>query len=110
MTTIDELIEKAARKAARYVFDTWGDADGVVWSGLSDRDKEYARDCARAVLNVSGESVTSLSSLQERNRKLEEALRDFMENPLFQVAVGGNPNVVDEMLARNRALLSGGDA
>lgn len=74
MTTIDELIEKAARKAARYVFDTWGDADGVVWSGLSDRDKEYARDCARAVLNVSGESVTSLSSLQERNRKLEEEL------------------------------------
>jgi|SRR6476620_12372489 len=37
---------------------------------------------------------------------LYEALIDFIENPLFQVAVGGNPVVVDRMLDRARAALA----
>lgn len=59
-----------------------------------------------AVLDASAQPEPDLASLQERNRRLEEGLRDFLVNPLFQVAVGGNPNAVEEMLARNRALLS----
>lgn len=31
---------------------------------------------------------------------------DFMENPNFRVAVGGNPNAVDELMARARNALA----
>lgn len=38
--------------------------------------------------------------------ELAEALSDFLENPLFQVGVGGNPNAVDAMLSSARLALS----
>ena len=37
---------------------------------------------------------------------LVEALADFLENPLFQVTVGGNPNAVEAMLANARQVLA----
>src|SRR5208283_4527218 len=37
---------------------------------------------------------------------LAAALGWFLEDPRFQVAVGGNPNVVDRMLADARAALA----
>lgn len=33
------------------------------------------------------------------------ALRNFLDNHLFQVAVGGNPNAVERMIADARAIL-----
>jgi hypothetical protein len=38
--------------------------------------------------------------------ELYEALVHFIEDPTFQVAVGGNPNVVDRMLDHARAALA----
>jgi hypothetical protein len=38
--------------------------------------------------------------------ELYEALVRFIEDPTFQVAVGGNPNVVDRMLDHARAALA----
>ncbi len=37
---------------------------------------------------------------------LRASLADFLENPEFQVAVGGNPNMVDAMLERARERLA----
>lgn len=37
---------------------------------------------------------------------LYAALADMMENPLFQVAVGGNSSAVDQLLERARAALA----
>lgn len=33
------------------------------------------------------------------------ALRNFLDNPLFQIAVGGNPNAVDRMIVDAKAVL-----
>lgn len=38
--------------------------------------------------------------------ELAKALSDFLENPAFQVGVGGNPNAVDAMLSAARLALS----
>ena len=38
--------------------------------------------------------------------ELYEVVVDFMENPNFRVAVGGNPNAVDELMARARSALA----
>jgi hypothetical protein len=48
---------------------------------------------------------TNIELLAE-NTKLKAALRCFLEDDRFHVAVGGNPNVVDRMLAEARALLT----
>jgi hypothetical protein len=41
----------------------------------------------------------------DRIEQLEAALRCFLEDPRFHVAVGGNPHVVDRMLEAARAAL-----
>ncbi len=38
--------------------------------------------------------------------ELLEVVKDFMENPLYQVAVGGNPTMVDEFMTRARAVIA----
>ena len=38
--------------------------------------------------------------------ELLAVVRDFMENPLFQVAVGGNPTMVDDFMERARAAIA----
>ena len=38
--------------------------------------------------------------------ELYAVVADFMENPNFRVAVGGNPNAVDELMARARNALA----
>src|SRR5579883_1134976 len=47
-----------------------------------------------------------LNLSKSRIAALEEALRFFLADDRFQVAVGGNPIAVDEMLAKARAALS----
>ena len=47
-----------------------------------------------------------LSAAQARVRVLEGALRWFLEDERFQVAVGGNPNVVERMIKRARQALT----
>ncbi len=37
---------------------------------------------------------------------LRNALTEFLDNPDYQVAIGGNPNAVDAMLERARAALA----
>jgi hypothetical protein len=38
--------------------------------------------------------------------ELLEVVKDFTENPLCQVAVGGNPTMVDEFMTRARAVIA----
>src|SRR4051794_7157797 len=49
---MSEMIEKVARKLAMLMFDTWGDAEGVVWSGLDPTEKAKARKAAEAALSA----------------------------------------------------------
>jgi hypothetical protein len=46
-------------------------------------------------------------TLRERVAELESTLRWFLDDERFQVAVGGNPNVVEKMLSDARAALAG---
>jgi hypothetical protein len=38
--------------------------------------------------------------------ELYEVLADIMENPIFQTAIGGNPNMVEDLMARASAALA----
>lgn len=38
--------------------------------------------------------------------ELYEALSDIMENPLFQTAIGGNPNMIERLMARAAGALA----
>lgn len=46
----DKLREDMALSLAKEMFDTYGDTDGVFWSGLSSADKDHARSAADAAL------------------------------------------------------------
>jgi hypothetical protein len=51
-------------------------------------------------------AASEITRLQDDNRGLLTALRYFLEDERFQVAVGGNPNAIDRMLASVRAALA----
>ena len=53
------------------------------------------------------EAAAAIETLAHEVMRLRAVLSDFMENPLFMVAVGGNPNMVDNLMARARAALNG---
>lgn len=55
-----EVVERVAPKAAMFMFDTWGDAEGVVWNGLSTEEKDRAR---KAVVAILTEARTALDKL-----------------------------------------------
>jgi hypothetical protein len=70
----------------------------------------------REVVSNNSCIVTGVSTCWHRNPEgpeaadvieaLHEALADLLENPAYQTAIGGNPNAVDEMLARAFAALA----
>lgn len=83
-------------------------------------DSRYQQCCGRADLNgqccgnpeVAGD-YGEIAQTSECNASLIAAvpelyavLVDFMENPNFRVAVGGNPNAVDTLMDRARHALS----
>jgi hypothetical protein len=51
------------------------------------------------------DAADEILSLRSRLEKMETALRYFLCDDRFQVAVGGNPIAVDAMLAEARAAL-----
>ena len=57
---------------------------------------------APKVLNKSADRIEALSA---ENKRLREALGWFLNDSRFVVQVGGNPNVVPQMLAEARARL-----
>jgi hypothetical protein len=52
------------------------------------------------------EAADEIERLRSRVERLEGALRLFLEDPRFDVAVGGNPNAVEAMLSEAREALS----
>ena len=92
----DAQVEAAAR-----VRHQWGWPPNHPWSpALKAMDMQITR-----------EMLLAAGSPADRITALEEALRWFLEDPRFVVSVGGNPNVVDRMLAeaRRRALGAEGE-
>ena len=55
-------------------------------------------------------TAQKVGQLEVENGQLRAALRCFLDDPRFQVVVGGNPIAVDAMLANARALLNRKDA
>ena len=49
--------------------------------------------------------MNTIAALRARVAKLEAALNWFLNDERFQVGVGGNPNVVEKMIADARAAL-----
>ncbi len=52
------------------------------------------------------ELIERIETLTARVARAEAALRWFLQDERFTVAVGGNPNVVEKMLAAARAILA----
>lgn len=46
----EDVVERVAKKLAMFIFETWGDAEGVVWNGLHVIEKETARRAAKAAI------------------------------------------------------------
>jgi hypothetical protein len=69
------------------------EADGydIIHAGVSDLSREENEANAHLIAAAP---------------EMYEALVHFIEDPTFQVAVGGNPNVVDRMLDHARAALA----
>lgn len=69
------------------------DGDPMVYAGYSDRTHALHLECmANARLVAAAPCLLA-------------SLKDFMENPIFHVGVGGNPIVVEKMLDRARAAI-----
>lgn len=52
------------------------------------------------------DDAASLAHLIAAAPDMYEALSDLMENPVFLVSIGGNPNMVDALMDRARAALA----
>lgn len=61
---------------------------------------------ARAAIQSLAAQLATAHGLQARAERAEAALRCFLDDPRFQVAVGGNPIVVQKMIATARAALA----
>ena len=79
------------------------DASG--WTDCTDSDLEASRNWA-LVHDDEALRVLNAALRVTGADELAAALGWFLEDPRFQVAVGGNPNAVDRMLADARAALA----
>lgn len=91
----------------------------TVGSNNPDGDDPYgpipirAKHYRIAKLGLDDAPVHDYNTMQRCNARLiaaapdlYESLTDFMENPAFQTAVGGNPIAIGGMMARARAALA----
>jgi hypothetical protein len=96
------MIERVARKAAMHMFETWGDAEGVVWSGLPEQEKRAARNAAREFIEAMREPTEAMlgahealcvfSSQDEREDyrdNLREAWGTMISSALSETSGGG---------------------
>jgi hypothetical protein len=75
--------------------------DDDEWRGRNDANAAYAAACSPEVIKALCEAGRALALTTN-------ALANFLENSDFQVMVGGNPVVVDGMLATSRFALERG--
>lgn len=68
------------------------------------RAASTARESDARLLCV--QAASALDAKDAEIERLREALSDFLENPSFKVAVGGNPIAVERMLAKARSALT----
>ena len=85
--------------------------DGAHWREIRAGDHgqvlaEVYHDLGDPDPGLTDEDAAANAHLIAAAPDLYEALVDFVENPAFQIAVGGNPNAVDAMLDRARAALA----
>jgi hypothetical protein len=78
MTTVSpdkDEVERVARKLAMFLFDTYGDAEGVVWAGLGDGDKDTARKAAEA-------AIAAMSPVDRLRELLRETQNLILSRPI----------------------------
>lgn len=97
-----EAIESALDRAGATI------QDGPRWLTLAERVDALGRIVVGLNVQLTEQfelstkfAAVALKAEHDREALLA-SLRDFLENPLFQVSVGGNPIAVDAMLARAR--------
>ena len=104
---VAEAVTEADLELLRDKYVVWDRAARQVPMDMRD----YNRRAADAIRRLLAEHVGLTTSLASAQRELGEA-REFLaiflgQDDRFQVSVGGNPNVVDAMLARARRTLEG---
>lgn len=90
----DEMVEAMAEVA-------WA-ARGWAFGEQMDHVKQTARAEMRAALTA---ITPTLARLAAENQRMRDALGYFLTDDRFQVAVGGNPIIVEAMLRTARAAL-----
>jgi len=76
-------------------------------SGSVANKLRHLRMERREYHNCEGDAVdVALTEGADHLDALTQALSSFLADPDFDVAVGGNPNMVDRMLSRSRAALA----
>ena len=75
---------------------------GHLWD---DHDEEgFCEECS--CMNLKVASACLIAAAPE----LLEALKGFVEDPQFQISIGGNPNAVQKMLDKARAVIAKAEA
>lgn len=106
----DRLLELASR--AQAPFERVAHAQDTPKSNVFDKDKMgeihaiFFGPNRRANAEFYVVAKDGVEALILENRRLRDALHNFLDNPLFQVGVGGNPYAVEKMIAEARAALT----
>jgi regulator of sirC expression with transglutaminase-like and TPR domain len=85
---------------------TQEDGDLVERLRQSERAHRATGELVRVPETTVLQAADEIERLRSRVERLEGALRMFLEDPRFDVAVGGNPNAVEAMLSEAREALS----
>ena len=100
MTTSDSIEKETT--SARWSSQGWV----PTWTYIPVHNERHQLVCSVYPTAGSYDDATRHARLIAAAPELYEVVVDFMENPNFRVAVGGNPNAVDELMARARSALA----
>lgn len=79
-------------------------AIGVQFFGIGDEPKQYENYFRAIPPAVAAAMVQEIRALKGALGRAAEALGWFLEDSRFRVGVGGNPNVVESMIAEAREI------
>lgn len=73
--------------------------------------RTYSKDWCQGFCKLCGTSCSDhcedALELRKENARLREALKVFLDDPNFKVAIGGNPSAVKKILEQAYAALEG---
>lgn len=79
---------------------------GHEWCGVHGPGAHADRATLLRLLSEERAAVNALPELLAKVKRLEAALRLFLEDDRFHVSVGGNPIAIEQMIGQARAALN----